>query len=179
MRRFLTHYAAFFRHPDVPRLLAMALVMRMPVGMMSLAMLMHLRELSGSFAFAGGMVGTYLVAMAASAPVQGRLIDRYGPRGALLVTGASVTGLGQVGTFGPPEVPSSGHKTGDYGDVAIGPNGQVLISYQDPTGGEGPATVYEALDPDGLGPSPLGAGTQVLVSNVGELSQLHPGILAQ
>src|SRR5438034_1094095 len=87
MRRFLTHYEAFFRHPDVPRLLAMALVMRMPVGMMSLAMLMHLRELSGSFAFAGGMVGTYLVAMAASAPVQGRVIDRYGPRGALLVTG--------------------------------------------------------------------------------------------
>ena len=87
MRRFLTHYAAFFRHPDVPRLLAMVLVMRMPVGMMSLAMLMHLRELSGSFAFAGGMVGTYLVAMAASAPVQGRVIDRYGPRGALLVTG--------------------------------------------------------------------------------------------
>src|SRR5438132_13684819 len=87
MRRFLTHYAAFFRHPDVPRLLAMALVMRMPVGMMSLAMLMHLRELSGSFAFAGGMVGTYLVAMAASAPVQGRFIDRYGPRGTLLVTG--------------------------------------------------------------------------------------------
>src|SRR2546430_4529006 len=82
MRRFLTHYAAFFRHPDVPRLLAMVLVMRMPVGMMSLAMLMHLRELSGSFAFAGGMVGTYLVAMAASAPVQGRVIDRYGPRGA-------------------------------------------------------------------------------------------------
>ena len=88
MQRFLTHYATFFRQPDVPRLLAIALVMRMPVGMMSLAMLMHLRELSGSFAFAGGMVGTYLVAMAASAPVQGRLIDRYGPRGVLLVTGA-------------------------------------------------------------------------------------------
>ena len=29
-----------------------------------------------------------VVAMAASAPVQGRLIDRYGPRGVLLVTGA-------------------------------------------------------------------------------------------
>jgi hypothetical protein len=85
----------------------------------------------------------------------------------IVAQGASVTGLGLVGTFGPQEVPSSGHKTGDYGDVAIGPTGQVLISYQDPTGGEGPATVYEALDPDGLGPSPMGAGTQVLVSNVG------------
>ena len=81
--------------------------------------------------------------------------------------GATVTGLGQVGSFGAPEVPSSGHKTGDYGDIAIGPNGQVLIAYQDPTGGEGPATVYEALDPDGVGPLPMGAAIQVLVSNVG------------
>ncbi len=81
--------------------------------------------------------------------------------------GAMVSGLGQIGAFGPPEVPSSGHKTGDYGDIAIGPNGQILIAYQDPTGGEGPATVYEALDPDGVGPQPMGPATQVLVSKVG------------
>src|SRR5438309_486818 len=86
---------------------------------------------------------------------------------ACVAQGASVTGVGQVGAFGAAEVPSSGDKTGDYGDVAIGPNGQVVISYQDPTGGEGPATVYEAKDPDGLGPMPMGPATQVLVSNVG------------
>lgn len=85
----------------------------------------------------------------------------------IVAQGASVTGLGQVGTFGAPEAPSSGHKTGDYGDVAIGPNGQVLIAYQDPTGGEGPATVYQAMDPDGIGPLGMGAATQTLVSNVG------------
>ncbi|HEX8010795.1 MAG TPA: MFS transporter [Casimicrobiaceae bacterium] len=87
MQRFLKHYATFFRLPGVARLLAIALVTRMPVGMMSLSMLMHLRELSGSFAFAGAMVGTYLIAMAATAPIQGRLIDRYGPRGVLIATG--------------------------------------------------------------------------------------------
>jgi hypothetical protein len=85
----------------------------------------------------------------------------------IVAQGASVTGLGQVGQFGPQEIPSAGHKTGDYGDVAIGPNGQVLIAWQDPTGGEGPATVYQALDPDGLGPQAMGPSTQVLVSNVG------------
>ena len=37
------------------------------------------------------------------------------------------------------EVPG-GHRTGDYGDTVIGPDGQVFIVYQDPTGGEGPAT---------------------------------------
>jgi len=87
LQRFLKHYAAFFRLPGVPRLLSIALVARMPVGMMSLSLLMHVRELSGSFAFAGGMVGAYLVAMASTAPIQGRLIDRYGPRGVLVATG--------------------------------------------------------------------------------------------
>jgi MFS family permease len=87
MQRFLKHYDTFFRLPGVVPLLAIALVARMPVGMMSLSMLLHLRELSGSFAFAGAMVGTYLVAMASTAPIQGRLIDRYGPRGVLIATG--------------------------------------------------------------------------------------------
>jgi MFS family permease len=87
MQRFLKHYAVFFRLPGVARLLSIALVTRMSIGMMSLSMLMHLRELSGSFAFAGAMVGTYLIAMAATAPIQGRLIDRYGPRGVLIATG--------------------------------------------------------------------------------------------
>jgi MFS family permease len=87
MQRMLRRYVAFFRLPDVKGLLAMAFVARMPVGMTSLAVLMHLRELSGSFAFAGGMVGIVLVAMACAAPVLGRIVDRYGPRGTLIVTG--------------------------------------------------------------------------------------------
>ncbi|HTS23001.1 MAG TPA: MFS transporter [Casimicrobiaceae bacterium] len=87
MQRFVQHYAAFFRQPDVARLLTVAFFARMPVGMMSLSMLMYLRELSGSFAFGGGMVGTYMIAMACTAPIQGRLADRYGPRGVLAVTG--------------------------------------------------------------------------------------------
>jgi MFS family permease len=87
MQRFLKRYAAFFRLPDVVRLLAVVLAARMPIGMMSLALLMHLRALSGSFAFAGGVVGTYLVAMACSAPIIGRIVDRRGPRGVLVVLG--------------------------------------------------------------------------------------------
>jgi hypothetical protein len=87
--------------------------------------------------------------------------------GNAVAQGASVTGPGQVGNFGPQEFPSSGHKTGDYGDVAIGPEGQVLIAWQDPTGNEGPATVYKAADPDGIGPAPMGPATTVLISNVG------------
>ena len=87
MQGLLKHYAAFFRLPGIPRLLATALVARMPVGMMSLSLLMHLRELSNSFAFAGGIVGTYFIAMAAGAPIQGRYADRSGPRRVLIATG--------------------------------------------------------------------------------------------
>lgn len=89
MQRFLKRYAAFFRQPDVVRLLVVVLAARMPIGMMSLALLMHLRALSGSFAFAGGTVGTYLVAMACSAPIIGRIVDRRGPRGVLIVLGVA------------------------------------------------------------------------------------------
>ena len=39
MQRFLKHYLAFFRVPGVARLQMIALVARMPVGMMSLSML--------------------------------------------------------------------------------------------------------------------------------------------
>ncbi len=80
-------YRAFLRLPDNPALLAVALIARMPLGMLSLALLMHLRDVGGTFATAGGIVGSYLVAAALAAPVLGRTIDRRGLRGVLRVTG--------------------------------------------------------------------------------------------
>src|SRR5439155_3650020 len=47
----------------------------------------------------------------------------------LAVQGASVTGLGAIGSFSPPEMTVN---NGDYGDVSIGPNGQVLVVYENP-----------------------------------------------
>lgn len=79
-------YAAFVRQPDVRALLLASLFTRMPVGMVGFAMLMFLREALGSFALAGSAVGINFVAAAIAAPVQGRLIDRHGPRRILAVT---------------------------------------------------------------------------------------------
>jgi MFS family permease len=87
MRRFASQYLDFFRQPGVATLMTVALLARMPIGMVGLAMLMFLRESLGSYALAGTVSGTYFVAMAVGAPMQGRLIDRSGPKPTLAVTG--------------------------------------------------------------------------------------------
>ena len=80
-------YRAFMRLPDVASLLATALVTRLPIASLTLAMLMHVRALTGSFAQAGLTVGVDLAASALVAPALGRIIDRRGPRAVLLATG--------------------------------------------------------------------------------------------
>ena len=87
MKRFLEKYVAFIRQPDVAKLLLVALLSRMPVGMGGFALLMFLREELGDYARAGTAVGVQLVALAAAAPVMGRIIDRVGGRIPLIVTG--------------------------------------------------------------------------------------------
>ena len=87
MKRFLDKYVAFIRQPDVARLLIVALLSRMPVGMGGFALLMFLRTELGDYARAGTAVGMQLIALAAAAPVMGRLIDRVGGRMPLIITG--------------------------------------------------------------------------------------------
>ena len=81
-------YLVLLRKPDVAQMVVIACLSRMPIGMVGLSMLMFLREALGSFTLAGSAVGVYFIAMAAGAPVQGRLVDRIGPRLPLLVTGS-------------------------------------------------------------------------------------------
>jgi MFS family permease len=104
MQNFIAQYRAFFSLPDAGKIVLISIIARMPIGMMSFAMLMFLREMLGTFALAGSVVGAYFIAMAATAPVQGRLIDRIGPRMPLLVTGimqpASLTLLFVAASFG-------------------------------------------------------------------------------
>jgi len=66
--------------------------------------------------------------------------------------GASVTGLGKFGSFSAPESVPTSNGRGDYGDTAVGPNGQVMVTYQDQTNGQGGAHIYTALDANGLAP---------------------------
>ena len=80
--------------------------------------------------------------------------------------GARVTGLGQFGSFSTPEnVPSPGN--GDYGDTAVGPSGQVMVTYQKTLNGKGGTDIYTAVDPDGLGPAGFNKPLLVAHSRVG------------
>lgn len=85
--RALDRYKIFLREPDVSRIMLTSFFARMPIGMMSLAILMYLHQVSGSLSFAGAHVGVYMVAMSVAAPIGGRLIDRYGAKWLLLITG--------------------------------------------------------------------------------------------
>jgi hypothetical protein len=84
------------------------------------------------------------------------------------VRGAAVTGLGtaNIGAFGAVQVPPNSNG-GNFGDVAIGPAGQVMVTYQIPTGGQGPATIFTNVDADGVGAGAFGARQTATTTNVG------------
>ena len=90
----------------------------------------------------------------------------FNAAGPMFATGAPVTGPGQVGAFFSGEVvPGSNNCT--YGDVAIGPAGQVMQSCSLTTTGQGGGKVFVNVDPDGLGPAGFGDRVLVAATHVG------------
>jgi hypothetical protein len=82
--------------------------------------------------------------------------------GPMFATGAPVTGLGRVGAFFAGEVvPGSNNCT--YGDVAIGPAGQIMQVCTLTESGQGGGKLFVNVDPDGLGPA--GFGDRVFVTD--------------
>lgn len=87
IRGVVERYSAFLGQPGVVRMLVLTFVARLPLGTLTLALLMHVQAMSGSFAVAGATVGAYLAAAAVTSPFVGRWIDRRGPILALAITG--------------------------------------------------------------------------------------------
>ena len=71
-------YARILRTPGVAVIVFATLVGRMPIGISGLAILLFVREVTGSFASAGLCAGALALGSALGAPLQGRLIDRRG-----------------------------------------------------------------------------------------------------
>ena len=86
--------------------------------------------------------------------------------GTISARGAAVTGLGTVGAFNAAQV-APGSAGGNFGDIAIGPTGQVMVTYQQPAIGQGPSTIFVNVDTDGLGPGGFGAQIAATATNVG------------
>lgn len=86
--------------------------------------------------------------------------------------GAAVTGLGagKVGAFSAIEHAGDG----DFGDIAIGPTGAVMVTYQRPQGSTAPSTLYSALDADGLGSGGFAAEQAVVTVNMAGFTSIPP-----
>ena len=86
--------------------------------------------------------------------------------GPIVATGAKVSGLGKVGGFITPEVvPGTNNCT--YGDVSIGPRGQVMQVCSLTESGQGGGKLFVNVDPDGLGPAGFGSRVFVAETHVG------------
>ena len=86
--------------------------------------------------------------------------------GGLTMRGRSVTAAGTFGAWlAEQDVPGS--NGGNFGDIAIGPNGEVMVTYQTPSGNQGPSNILVNLDADGLGAGGLAAAVTATATNVG------------
>lgn len=77
-------YQQLLRAPHVTAMTAAALLARMPLGIVGLALVLFFREETGSYATAGGVAAAFAVGSAAAAPVASRVVDRLGPLRVLL-----------------------------------------------------------------------------------------------
>jgi MFS family permease len=68
-----------------------ALIGRLPIAMVGLAMLLYVQRATGSFAIGGLMTAGTLVGVAVGSVTQGRIMDRVGPTRPLLITSAVFT----------------------------------------------------------------------------------------
>ena len=93
--------------------------------------------------------------------------------GPMLAMGAPVSGLGQVGNFSVQEI-APGTNNCTYGDVAIGPNGQVMQVCTLTESGQGGGKLFVNVDPDGLGPAVFGDRVFVTDTHVGGFDFIPP-----
>jgi predicted MFS family arabinose efflux permease len=87
------------------RLFALSIIARLPATMLSLGLLVHAQRLTGSFAVAGLVTGTYAAALGLGGPALGRLVDRRGQTPVLLgsaaVCGAALVAIAVLSPAAP------------------------------------------------------------------------------
>lgn len=102
----LASYAKLFAVPGAIRFSAAGIVARVPTTMLSLAIILPISKLTGSYATAGAVSASTALGFGLAAPVSGRLTDRFGQRAVLLRASllhfVSLVGLVSAARFGAP-----------------------------------------------------------------------------
>lgn len=83
----LARYTALLQLRDLRRTFLASVLGRLPIGVSGLAILLLVQGATDSFARGGAAAASYVVGLAAVAPLVGRIIDRYGPSRILLAAG--------------------------------------------------------------------------------------------
>jgi hypothetical protein len=95
----------------------------------------------------------------------------WNDNGTIRARGAAVTGLGtgNIGAFTAEQAaPGSAGSDGQFGDIAIGPTGQVVVTYQSDT------QIFANTDADGVGAGGFGAQVTVTGTNVAKFDSVTP-----
>jgi MFS family permease len=79
--------------PGAFRLFASSIVGRVPLAMLSIALLVHAERLTGSFGAAGIVTAAYAVALGVFGPLLGQLVDRRGQTAVLVAAALASAGL--------------------------------------------------------------------------------------
>ena len=92
--------------------------------------------------------------------------------GSIKARGAAVTGLGaaNIGAFSAEQAAPGGN--GQFGDIAIGPTGAVVVTYQ--SSGACPCSIFANTDADGLGAGGFAARVTVTTTNVNTFDSITP-----
>ncbi|MFE7656767.1 MFS transporter, partial [Streptomyces bottropensis] len=86
-------YASVLRIPYARRAFAAVLVGRLSYGMVSIAVLLAVTRTTGSYAVAGTVMALFGATSVLLSPARAALVDRYGPRRALLPMASSYAAL--------------------------------------------------------------------------------------
>ena len=87
------------------RLFATSIIARLPLEMLSIALLVHTQRLTGSFAAAGSVTGVYAIALGIGGPLLGQLVDRRGQTTVLLASASVAAALLVAIAVLPPGTP--------------------------------------------------------------------------
>ena len=96
---------AIVSSPGARRLFACSIVARLPLAALNIGLLVHVRQVTGSFAVAGLVTGVYAIALGAGGPVLGQLVDRHGQTLVLLSSASVAAVLLVVMASLPPGAP--------------------------------------------------------------------------